>query len=77
VPCAPINTYSQVLDDPQVAHMGWVQPLRLPNGATTRTFASPLKSRRHRFDIRRAPPLPGEHTEEVMAELATPKETPA
>jgi formyl-CoA transferase len=69
VPCAPINTYSQVLDDPQVRHMGWVQALDLPNGARTRTFASPLKSRRHRFDIRRAPPLLGQHTAEVMAEL--------
>ena len=27
VPCAPINTYSEVLADPQVEHMGWVQPL--------------------------------------------------
>jgi len=69
VPCAPINSYSQVLDDPQVRHMDWVQPLALPNGAATRTFVSPLKSRRHRFDIRRAPPLLGEHTAEVMAEL--------
>ena len=25
VPCAPINTYSQVLADPQVEHMGWVR----------------------------------------------------
>jgi formyl-CoA transferase len=74
VPCAPLNTYSQVLDDPQVRHMGWVQPLTLPNGAATRTFASPLKSRRHRFAIRRPPPLPGEHTEEVLAELAAPRE---
>ena len=30
VPCAPINTYSEVLADPQVEHMGWVQPLELP-----------------------------------------------
>ncbi len=69
VPCAPINTYSQVLDDPQVRHMGFVQPLELPNGARTRTVGSVLKSRRHRFGIRRAPPLLGEHTDEVLAEL--------
>ena len=41
VPCAPINSYSEVLADPQVEHMEWVQPLELPNGARTRTFASP------------------------------------
>jgi crotonobetainyl-CoA:carnitine CoA-transferase CaiB-like acyl-CoA transferase len=70
VPCAPINTYSQVLDDAQVRHMGFVQPLALPNGAATRTVGSVLRSRRHRFGIRRAPPLLGEHTDEVLAELA-------
>src|SRR5687768_10029263 len=26
VPCAPLNTYSQILADAQVQHMGWVQP---------------------------------------------------
>jgi formyl-CoA transferase len=74
VPCAPINTYSQVLDDAQVRHMGFVEPLALPNGARTRTVGSVLKSRRHRFDIRRAPPLLGEHTDEVLAELKETKE---
>ena len=69
VPCAPINTYAQALADPQVAHMGWVRPLELPNGAATRTFASPLKMRGERFDIYRAPPLLGQHTDEVLAEL--------
>src|SRR6185437_10008603 len=42
VPCAPINNYSDVLADPQVEHMQWVQPLTLPNGVETRTFGSPI-----------------------------------
>jgi crotonobetainyl-CoA:carnitine CoA-transferase CaiB-like acyl-CoA transferase len=66
VPCAPINTYSQALADPQVAHYGWVQPLELPGGARTRTFVSPLG----RGDaVRRRPPALGEHTEEVLREI--------
>jgi crotonobetainyl-CoA:carnitine CoA-transferase CaiB-like acyl-CoA transferase len=69
VPCAPINTYSQALADPQVAHMEWVQSLTLPNGAETRTFASPLKMRHERFGVYRRPPALGEHTREVFAEL--------
>ena len=64
VPCAPINTYSEALADPQVAHYGWVQPLELPGGATTRTFASPLGA----ADLRRPPAL-GEHTGEILKEL--------
>lgn len=66
VPCAPINTYSAALADPQVAHYGWVQPLELANGARTRTFGSPLGRAR---PVRRRPPALGEHTAEVLAEL--------
>ncbi len=50
VPCAPINRYSEVLVDEQVNHMAWVQPIELPNGVQTQTFASPL-----RFDGKGAP----------------------
>jgi crotonobetainyl-CoA:carnitine CoA-transferase CaiB-like acyl-CoA transferase len=64
VPCAPINTYSQALADPQVEHYGWVQPLELPNGAT-KTFVSPLVKSQQPG----TPPALGEHTEEVLREL--------
>jgi formyl-CoA transferase len=69
VPCAPINSYSQALADPQVEHMGWVQPVELPGGATTRTFVSPLRMSGQRFGITRRPPALGEHTDEVLARL--------
>ncbi|MGV9866605.1 CaiB/BaiF CoA transferase family protein [Rhodococcus koreensis] len=69
VPCAPINTYSQALADPQVEHMDWVRPLTLPNGSQTRTFVSPLRvDGRGPVDIA-PPPLLGQHTDEVLAEL--------
>lgn len=66
VPCAPINTYSQALADEQVAHMQWVQPITLPGGAQTRTFASPLRFNGEGFPIYRRPPALGEHNEEVF-----------
>ena len=68
VPCAPINTYSSALDDPQVAHMQWVREIRLPSGAKTRTFASPLRFTGRGFPIRRDPPALGEHNDEVFGE---------
>ena len=61
VPCAPINSYSQVLQDPQVEHMGWVQPLELPNGVRTRTFAAPVRWDSERLPVRMRPPALGEH----------------
>ncbi|WP_395065616.1 CaiB/BaiF CoA transferase family protein [Paraburkholderia silvatlantica] len=69
VPCAPINRYSDVLADPQVEHMQWVQPLTLPNGVETRTFGSPIRLSGRGLPIRRAPPALGEHSEEVVSEL--------
>ena len=66
VPCAPINTYSQALEDEQVRHMQWVQEIALPTGAGTRTFASPLRFTGKGFPIRRGPPALGEHNDEVF-----------
>lgn len=69
VPCAPINTYSQVLSDPQVEHMAWVQPLELPNGVRTRTFASPMRFSGQGLAVRRRPPALGEHNDEILGPL--------
>jgi crotonobetainyl-CoA:carnitine CoA-transferase CaiB-like acyl-CoA transferase len=66
VPCAPINTYSQVLADTQVEHMEWVQPLELPNGVQTRTFASPVRFSGQTPEIRMRPPGLGEHNAELL-----------
>jgi crotonobetainyl-CoA:carnitine CoA-transferase CaiB-like acyl-CoA transferase len=65
VPCAPINTYSQALADPQVEHYGWIQPLALPGGGTTRTFGFPLVTSQKVSP----PPALGEHTAQVVSEL--------
>ena len=69
VPCAPINTYSQVLADPQVAHMGWVQELELPNGEVTRTFGSPVRMGGQTPPIRMRPPSLGEHNDEILTPM--------
>jgi len=69
VPCAPINTYSQALADPQVAHYEWVRPLELPGGAHTRTFVSPLRIDGQTSGVTRRPPALGEHTDEVFKEI--------
>lgn len=66
VPCAPINTYEQVLADPHVQGMELVQPLTLPNGVETRTTSFPVHMTRYQFTVHRPPPRLGEHTEEVF-----------
>jgi succinate---hydroxymethylglutarate CoA-transferase len=68
IPCAPINSYPQILEDPQVAHLGLVRDLTLPNGATTRTTAFPLAMSDYRFEIYRQPPELGADNAEVFEE---------
>jgi len=78
VPCAPINTYSEVLADPQVEHMGWVQPVELPNGVQTRTFGLPVRFDGQTTALRLRPPALGEHNDEVLGALrAAGKGVPA
>lgn len=69
VPCSSINTYSQALDDPQVAFMRFVEPLELPNGILTKTFGSPIRIDGEAPKIYRRPPLLGEHGDSVLGSL--------
>ncbi len=74
VPCAPLNNYSQVLEDPQVQHMQWVQPVTLPNGVATRTVVSPQHVSGATLGVYRRPPALGEHTAEVLGEIGIARE---
>lgn len=68
VPCSPINTYPEILADPHVEAMGLVRPMRLPNGAETKTIAFPVAISGYEFEVNRPPPELGAHTEEIEAE---------
>ena len=68
-PCAPINSYSQALADPQVAHLGLVQEIDLPSGTRTRTVISPMRIDSEIMPVRRHPPAIGEHSDEILREL--------
>jgi len=68
VPCAPINTYPEILNDPHVQFNRLVRDMTLPNGKQTRTVAFPMKISGYEFSVYRRPPELGEHNEEVFAE---------
>jgi crotonobetainyl-CoA:carnitine CoA-transferase CaiB-like acyl-CoA transferase len=65
VPHARINDYANALADPQVAHMNWLQPITLPGGHATRTFASPVRLDGQGAPVYLNPPGLGEHTQEI------------
>jgi crotonobetainyl-CoA:carnitine CoA-transferase CaiB-like acyl-CoA transferase len=68
VPCAAINSYPEILADPQVVALDLLRDLELPNGVRTRTTAFPMAISGFRFAIRRAPPNLGADNDEVAAE---------
>ena len=72
VPCAPINTYSQILADPQVEHMQWVESITLPgnNAVASKTVVSPQRVSGERLGVYRNPPALGQHTHEITKELS-------
>ena len=68
IPCGPINDYSQVFADPQVAARGMVLETDHPVLGRLRTLGSPIKMSATPTDASRRAPLLGEHTNDVLAE---------
>lgn len=66
VPCGPINGLDEVFADPQVNARHMVEAIAHPLTDTLRLVASPLKMSATPARTRAAPPMLGQHTEEVL-----------
>ena len=69
IPNGPINTIAEAFDDPQVRHRGLRVDLPHPLAGTVATVASPINLSATPPEYHRPPPLLGEHTDDVLAEL--------
>jgi crotonobetainyl-CoA:carnitine CoA-transferase CaiB-like acyl-CoA transferase len=69
VPCGAINDLAEVFCDPHVLARGMAMNVPHPFDAGLRLVASPIKMSATPPTARRAPPLLGQHTDEVLAEL--------
>ncbi len=69
VPAATINDIAQAFDEPQVCHRGG--RIELPHSSAGRApgVANPLHLSATPVTYRNAPPLLGEHTDEVLGGL--------
>jgi formyl-CoA transferase/CoA:oxalate CoA-transferase len=69
VPCAPVQTLDTVAADPQTEAGGMLIPAKHPRIPDYRAVGLPIRWDGERPGISRVPPLLGEHTAEVLAEL--------
>jgi len=70
VPCGPINDIAHALTDPQIAARGLRIDLPHPLAGTVPLLASPMQLSVTPTVCDRAPPTLGQHTDEVLSELA-------
>jgi formyl-CoA transferase len=69
VPCGPINNLDEVFDNPQVKARGMEVKLAHPLAGEVRLVRSPMKMSATPASSGQAPPLLGQHTDEVLAEV--------
>ena len=69
VPCGPINDLAQVFADPQVRHRGMEVRAPHPVAGEVRMVANPMKLRGDPIAHGTAPPVLGQHTDEVLGSV--------
>jgi formyl-CoA transferase len=75
VPSGPILTIDQVFANPQVQHLGLAQTVESPRLGILTLVRSPVRLSRTSTALRRAAPVPGGETDEVLKEYGyTPEQ---
>ncbi len=69
IPCAPVNKFSQALNDEQVRHRNMVVELKHPSGKSSFGPGNPIKLSRSNEESFAPPPLLGQQTEDVLSQL--------
>jgi formyl-CoA transferase len=69
VPCGPINNLDEVFENEQVLARGMQVDLPHPEAGKVRLVRSPMKMSATPATSELAPPLLGQHTDEVLAEV--------
>ena len=69
VPCGPINNMKEVFEDPQVRHRELRVDMPHPLGGTASVVRSPLRLSETPVEYRLAPPMLGQHNDEVFKNL--------
>ena len=77
VPCGPINSVPEAFADPQVKQRGMLIDIAHPVAGSVPQVASPMRFQNAPLSYDRAPPLIGQHTDEILRELGWSAKAPA
>jgi crotonobetainyl-CoA:carnitine CoA-transferase CaiB-like acyl-CoA transferase len=69
IPCGPINSAADALNDPQARARGMIVEIEHPAVGMARSVGNPIHLSESPVTYRRHPPLLGEHTEQLLLEL--------
>ena len=67
--CAPVQTFDEVVADPQVAHNELLATVDYPGVGEVRVVGVPARFSRTPGTIRLGPPVVGQHTDEILGSL--------
>ncbi|MGP8049930.1 MAG: CaiB/BaiF CoA transferase family protein [Desulfobaccales bacterium] len=66
VPCGLVYTYAETFNDPQIRHNGMLQEIPHASAGLQKTIGLPLRLHKTPGAIRRAAPLLGQHSREIL-----------
>jgi crotonobetainyl-CoA:carnitine CoA-transferase CaiB-like acyl-CoA transferase len=69
VPCGAINSVADVFKDPQVKARDMLNHVPHPSGVDVPQVSTPIRFTDTPLQRRAAPPLLGQHSDEILAEL--------
>jgi len=69
VPASPLYNMKEVLEDPQVMHLGVTEEVEHPKTGKAKFVGSPVRFEGLSVEKSGPPPLPGEHTGSILAEF--------
>jgi formyl-CoA transferase/CoA:oxalate CoA-transferase len=64
-----VRNIGQMLNDPQLAERNMIETLMHPTVGATRVIGTPIKLSENEASVRTPPPVLGQHTDEVLAEV--------
>jgi crotonobetainyl-CoA:carnitine CoA-transferase CaiB-like acyl-CoA transferase len=74
VPCGPINSIPEVFNDPQVIHRQMLRHIPHPQAGSVPQVVSPFRFKNASLSLDKAPPLLGQHTDEILQTIGMTSE---